>query len=108
MALQMICEQGHVYTQPDLIMGELGNGEPICPECAQIWREAKAGVQGTLLERMQRLSLNPGDTLVLFTKRRLTQHERTALVHQLQGIFPDNQVMVLDDDMQIAVVEGSG
>jgi hypothetical protein len=37
MALLVKCSEGHSYVAPDIIVGELPEGAPTCPECYKEW-----------------------------------------------------------------------
>jgi len=54
-ALNVVCDKGHSYIQPDIVRG-LKHGEPICPECREEWlleqwKELSDGEEGrTMVE----------------------------------------------------------
>lgn len=58
------------------------------------------------LEDVKRLTLDPGDTLVLRVPE-LTMETLHHLTGLLKGVFPDNRVLVLPAGFELEVVEST-
>ena len=102
MALMMTCEKGHHYVQADIYVGDWPADVPKCPACAQ---ERLINHQ---TKDVQRLCVNPGDVVVVFSDHPLSGIVREKIVDQMTGLFPDNTVIVMDRGLRLAVIEGSG
>ena len=102
MALAFKCDQGHSYVAPDLLPVDWIEDMPLCPECRQEWL-----VQHQIKD-LERVRLEPGDTLVVRLHSRQPPGEIGRLGDRLHMAFPDNKVLVLYGDMDLFVVEGSG
>lgn len=53
---------------------------------------------------VQRLRLEPRDTIVLLSDLRLAPSHKARIRAEMGDLFPDNRVLVLDCGTQIAVV----
>lgn len=58
----------------------------------------------SLTYEVQRLRLEPGDVLVVKSKRRITSEMTQRLKEHLAMIVPNNKVLVLDDDLSVEVL----
>ena len=56
------------------------------------------------IQDVQRLRLEPGDTLVFLSDLRLSSSSKERIAKQLKEVFPDNRVIVLDSGARLAVV----
>lgn len=50
------------------------------------------------------LSLQPGDVLVLQAEKRLDMQTRKDIIGRLEGMFPDNKAIVLDEGVELNIV----
>jgi len=65
---------------------------------------AKRIHRDALVSEVSRLSLNPGDKLVVKVKA-LTADTAEAIKGQLKPRFPDNEILVCDEATDLSVVE---
>lgn len=54
-----------------------------------------------------RLHLDPGDTLIVSLKERITAEQSRLLAGQVKEHFPDNEVVVLHGGMTLSVAKAS-
>ena len=59
---------------------------------------------GQVIAEGQMLSLQSGDILVFQTKRHLNMDSRTRVREELQRVFPDNKVAVLEEGDEISIL----
>ena len=57
-----------------------------------------------VLKHFQVLKVEPGDTLVLMHPTRLSDVALKRLREQLVPRFPDNKIMLLEEDMRFGVI----
>lgn len=57
------------------------------------------------IEDVKRLKLAPGDVLVLRTGPGTTAEKARVIADQLAPVFPDNKVVTMSNDVELAVVE---
>lgn len=60
-----------------------------------------------LIDHLQVVTLEKTDVLVLHTRRILQSGLRDILVEDLQRAFPNNKVVVIEDNMTLGVVRGA-
>jgi hypothetical protein len=61
-----------------------------------------------LVKRVELLSLQPGDALVVQSMRRLTMHEMEQIRHGLKQTFPGRRCIITDPGLSVRVVRGLG
>ena len=66
--------------------------------------DAGAIVTEFKIESAQRVRLEPGDVLVVFSERPLPTSAGARISERLNAVFPDNQVVVLDKGLRLAVL----
>lgn len=57
-----------------------------------------------IIERIQRVKMEPGDTAVLYVSRPVSNEEAAAIKRAWEGCFVENKVVVLGDGMEIRSV----
>lgn len=57
------------------------------------------------LVEVSRTKVKPGDTLILRHRGILSDRESQYLIASMKDIFPNNKIIVLEDDMNIDVLE---
>ena len=56
------------------------------------------------IERLQVAKLNPGDVLIVKCNGRLTQNTMLLLHESMGKLFPENEIMVIDKDVDVQVI----
>lgn len=56
---------------------------------------------------VQKLSLAPGDVLVVMVPGKLSNSQRSIICSYLSQQFPDHKALVLDDDIRIGTLSPS-
>jgi hypothetical protein len=60
------------------------------------------------IQDLRRVRLAPGDTLLVRSKERLTQHQlkqfREAVTPMMAQLFPNNKVLVVDSNVELAIL----
>ena len=103
MARAFKCDQGHSYVTDDVGTPDDWVDEvPACPECRAQWLAEHQ------IKDLQRVRLEPGDTLVVRLHSRQPPEAQKQLGVALRAAFPDNKVVVFHSDMDLFVVEQSG
>jgi hypothetical protein len=98
MALNCVCEKGHQYIQPDIIIGDL-KGQPVCPQC-----RAELEPECIPIEDLKRVHLKPGDVLVVRLQRPAPINEKLRLKKELSETFPDNKVLIVEHGLELCVI----
>lgn len=57
--------------------------------------------------RVERLTLRPGDTLVVSTERVLNSQQRTAMRHGLDKVLPGVPVLVADAGIRLSILRNT-
>ena len=99
MALSKVCEKGHHYVQPDIVVGERPPEMPACPTCAEEWLAERQ------IKDIQRVKLEPGDVLVVRYEGPMSVEMASRIRNKLGRVFPDNDVLVFDRNPTLSVIE---
>ena len=102
MALDRICTKGHKYMQPDIIVGDWPEGMPACPECAKEWLAERE------IRDVQRISVKPGDVIVVRYDLHLAPGELEKVLREMARVFPHNNALVMDQGPSIVVLGAEG
>lgn len=60
-----------------------------------------------ILGSIRKMSVKPGDVVVLKINAPLTMDEREQVRETLRGVFPNNKAMILDNNTSISVMAGN-
>ncbi|MBW1779283.1 MAG: hypothetical protein JRL30_00950 [Deltaproteobacteria bacterium] len=53
---------------------------------------------------LKRVRLEPGDTVVIITEKRLGQANSERIIDHLKDVFPNHEVLILEDGLRIGVM----
>ncbi len=59
-------------------------------------------------EEMSVLDIGPTDTILLRSKHPLNRDQRKELLTYFQDLFPTNRVLILDQDLELVLLRGTG